>query len=252
MFKLGKKAARPEAIPLKFHSIFNDTALPIPPTLFGKLRAVPDWLMLANDKVGCCVFSGSAHETMLWSSNVDGTPAPFADSDILEDYSAVTGYDPNDPSTDQGTDVAEAAEYRRKTGIVDSTGTRHKIDAYVSVHPNNLDHIALSAYLFGACGLGVNLPQSAIDQFTDAVPWDVPEDDSPIVGGHYVPVIGRNSKGYFLVVTWARIHAVSPAFITTYADEAVCYLSSFDWTRDNIDPRGVNLIALEDYFKQIG
>ena len=87
-FKLGKKPARPGAVKFK----------------------------LAN-----CVWAGAAHETMLWNKEAART-ITFNDQSVLKDYSAVTGFNPNDPNTDQGTDMQVAASYRRKTGVHDAAG----------------------------------------------------------------------------------------------------------------------------------
>ena len=55
----------------------------------------------------------------------------FNNQSVLKDYSAVTGFNPNDPNTDQGTDMQVAASYRRKTGVLDAAGKRHKVIAYL-------------------------------------------------------------------------------------------------------------------------
>ena len=63
-----------------------------------------------------------------------GTTVPFSDFSVLSDYSAVTGFDPADPATDQGTDVQDAATYRRVTGLLDANGgiARLRIDSLQS------------------------------------------------------------------------------------------------------------------------
>jgi len=90
-------------------------------------------------------------------------PARISDKSVLSDYSAATGFDPNDPSTDQGTDMQAAASYRKKTGIRDAKGKRHKIDGYLAIRsPYELKQ---AVWLFGAAGLGVEFPKSAMKQF---------------------------------------------------------------------------------------
>ena len=54
-----------------------------------------------------------AHETMLWNKEAART-VTLNNESVLKDYSAVTGFNPNDPNTDQGTDMQVAA--RRNTG----------------------------------------------------------------------------------------------------------------------------------------
>lgn len=110
----------------------------------------------------------------------------FTDANVLADYAAVTGFDPAKPDTDQGADMQEAAAYRRKTGIVDAQGDRHKIAAYLALEPGNLQHLFLASYLFGAVGIGLQLPASALLQTEQGLAWDVVA-DTTIAGGHYVP-----------------------------------------------------------------
>jgi len=224
MLFLGKKPARPDAVKLKFGAFFDAAQLPVPPKMFGHVRGGTDWGMLANDSCSDCVFAGAAHETMVWVSEGGQASVSFTDADVVDDYSAVTGYKPSDPLTDTGTDMQQAAEYRRKTGVVDSAGKRHTIDAYVALSAGKADDLALATYLSGASGVGLVLPDSALDQFDAQKPWTVVP-GAKRVGGHYCPCVGRNSVGNFLVVTWGRLHAMTPAFYSTYCDEAMAYIS---------------------------
>lgn len=240
---LGKKPARAGAYRLAFGDFFSAASLPTPPLVFGKPELVTSWGLLANDVDSDCVQAGAAHETMLWRVSAGGSAPKFADADVLADYLAVN---PGDTSYQGGTDVEQFAAYRKNTGIVDATGERHTIDSYVSLKPGDLDQLAAAAYLFGAVGLGVQLPTSAGDQFDQAVPWSVVA-GSPIDGGHYVPVVGRNSAGNFLVVSWGRLTAVTPAFISQFMDEGVAYLSRDYLTNAGNSPRGYTDATLEGY-----
>src|SRR4029077_18940153 len=102
---------------------------PPPPTEFGheKLVAANGWQMLGNGPdntvspgfqgAGDCVFAGGGHETMLWTLEA-GSGAEFTGATAISDSSAVTGYNPKDPNSDQGTDVREALKYRQNTGLI--------------------------------------------------------------------------------------------------------------------------------------
>jgi hypothetical protein len=182
--KLGKLPARRDAIKIRFGAY--NAAVPNPPASAGHKDLITgDWGMLGNDQFGDCVFAGAAHETMLWNKEAD-VVVPFSDKSVLSDYSAVTGFDPTDPSTDQGTDMQAAASYRKKKGIRDAHGKRHKIDGYLAIKsPFELKQVV---WLFGAAGLGVKFPTSAMKQFKAGKPFTVVK--SGIEGGHYMPVIG--------------------------------------------------------------
>lgn len=248
-YKTGKRPARPGAIAMRFGAYFNDAHLPVPPAAFGRPWLISQWYMFANDRCGDCVFAGGAHETMLLAADA-GNSAIFTSSGVVSDYSAVTGYVDGDPSTDNGTDVQQAAAYRQKTGLIDASGARHKIDVYTSLHPGNLDQLALATFLFGCVGVGVMLPSNAESQFDAHRAWNV-EADSPGVEGHYIPCVGRNSVGNYLFVTWGRLHAATPAWVRTYMDEGICYISRERLRASGLSPQGLNLAALDDDYRQL-
>lgn len=244
MLALGKKPARKGAVSFAFETYFNAKEFPTPPVVFGKTSLVTEWGVLANDTKSDCVFAGAAHETMLWNAESGAKPGlSFSDECVLSDYSAVTGYDPNNPDSDQGTDMQQAAAYRQKIGIMDAGGARHRIDSYVAIKPGNVEQLALATYLFGAVGVGIQFPSNAFDQFDNAEPWRVVS-GSELNGGHYVPCVGRNSHGNFLVVTWGRLHGVTPGFLARYMDEGISYLSA-EMLKDNLSRRGFDYETLK-------
>ena len=171
--KLGKTPARRGAVTFKMMAYLKKPELPTPPKIFGHQKLIgASWGMLGNDDYGDCVWAGAAHETILWNKEA-GTATSFNNKSVLSDYSAVTGFKPNDPSTDNGTDMQQAASYRRKTGVLDSKGKRHKVGAYLGLPPGDIDQLALAIYLFGATSIGIKFPNSAMDQFNAGKPWDV-------------------------------------------------------------------------------
>ena len=223
-FKLGKKPARPGAVRLKFASYSNAAGLPPVPPTFGHDAAIGghDWGMFANDRYGDCVWAGAAHETMLLAREA-GNAITFIDAAVLGDYAAVTGFDPAKPETDQGTDVQQAAEYRRTTGVIDAHGSRHRIAAYLALKPGNLQHLYQATYLFGAAGIGLQLPATALQQSKQGQTWDVVA-GAPIDGGHYVPLVGRQAAGLH-VISWGPDQVMSDTFLKQYCDEAIAYVS---------------------------
>lgn len=252
--KLGKKPARKGAVAFGFGTYFDLTALPTPPLRIGHWDIGRPWGMMANDLYGCCVWAGAAHEHMMWARAGERAAVDFSDENVLADYAAATGFKPDDPDTDNGSDMADAARYRRRTGIVDNKGVRHTIDAYAAIKPGRGDYLALATWLTGAVGIGLMLPNYALDQFDAERPWEVREGDrGGSAGGHYVSCIGRNSAGHFLVITWGRIHAMSPAFYSRYNDEAICYLE-LDSVRDATkrSPEGFDEATLRRHLSALG
>lgn len=214
------------------------------PEVFGHGDLVPadSWGVLANDRLGCCVWSGAAHETLVLGREGDHDPA-FSDASVEGDYERFTGYNPNDPSTDQGTDMRQAAQDRRGTGISDARDHRHRIGAYLWLEPGNLDQLWQAAYEFSVVGVGYEFPESAMQQFREGQPWDVVK-DSKIVGGHYVPCVGRTAGGNLDAVSWGRRIQITPAFYEKYSDAALVYISASALGPDGKTPEGLDKAAL--------
>lgn len=223
MLKLGKLPATKNSVSFRLRDYLLLSKLPGAPVSVDHYSAIKDWQMLGNDQYGDCVWAGAGHETMLWNKD-GGNVVVMTDKNVLSDYTAVTGFNPNDPSTDSGTDMGVAASYRRKTGVVDATSKRHKVDAYLSLTPGNREELMQAIYLFENVGIGWEFPASAMEQFNAGKPWTV-VNGSKIEGGHYTPALGYD-KDYIYIVTWGKVQAVAWSFFDKYCDEAIVYLSS--------------------------
>lgn len=227
--KLGKLPASGN-ISLKFGSYADLSALPTPPpTGYGHSALVKQYPMYGNDQYGDCVFAGAAHEHQLWRATGRSTVS-FTDAKVLAAYSAVTGFNIDDPSTDQGTDMERAASWRRKTGMQDAAGARHKVAAFADLKVGSLDksgggQLGVTVFVFGAAGIGIEFPGFAMDQFNAGKPWDISRRNTKIEGGHYIPIVGFDGE-YWLAVTWGRVVRVSTAFLLKYMDEGIVYFST--------------------------
>lgn len=246
--KLGKAPATPRATDLKFSAY--RTTLPTLPATFGFDHAVaPDsWQMLGNDNYGDCVWAGACHEHMLLTAiQSDLRPSPttarFTDMDALNDYAAVTGFDPNTGAGDNGTNVHDAMSYRRNTGILDASGKRHKIGAYLSLEPGNMTEVFEALYLFQAVGIGFNFPDTAMTQFNAGQRWSIVP-GAQIEGGHYVPVVSKQTTFSVKVVTWGRLQTMTQPFYKKYCDEAWAYVSPDHLDSTGLSARGFNMTQL--------
>lgn len=241
--KLGKAPARHDTRDLLFHD-YRVATEEIPIAKIGYHHDIPEPIgMLGNDQWGDCVFAGAAHETMLWNATQART-VTFDDTAVLGDYGAVTGFDPSDPSSDQGTVVHEALDYRRHTGISDANGARHKLGAYVSLEPGNWHELLEALEAFEAVGIGFEFPDYAMDQFNAGKPWAY-RPGGNIEGGHYVPVVGRPHVATISVVTWGRIQPMTRKFFSTYCDEAWGLLSLEMLDATGLSVEGVDLARLQ-------
>lgn len=219
--KLGKTPAR-NAVKLKLTNYIDTTALPKPPKEFGHERLVTNWGVLGNDTAGCCVWSGAGHEVMLWNREA-GKTANITTTSTLHNYSLVTGYNPNDPSTDSGTDMQVAAKYRQKTGLLDADGKRHKIGAYVALNPGDVNELWYATYLFDGVGIGVEFPNQWMDAFNQGKPWDKVRKPS-IGGGHYITAPSKR-VGNSIIITWGAPVPLTPAGYSQFNDESLAYLT---------------------------
>jgi hypothetical protein len=233
--KLGKQPARPDAVKFKLKNFIDKKAVLnemkkqgitlTHPKSFGneRLFTADGWGMLGNDDYGDCVFAGAAHETMVWNK-MSGKDVVFTDKAVLSDYSAVTGFDPLRPYTDQGTDMEQAAAYRRKVGIVDANGVRHQIAAYLDIEQGNIEEHLIALYLFEAVGIGILFPGYAMDQFLQNKNWSYKSGTGTPNEGHYIPLVGRRSP-YTKLVTWGKCISMTDAFFKHYNDQSIAYVS---------------------------
>lgn len=262
MLHLGKREATPRDTDFRFAALRAGIALPAVPYRFGHGTLYLDWGMYGNGPdstvgpgfSGCgdCVFAGAAHEHRMYNKVVHRREVPFDGRTVVADYSAVTGYVVGDDSTDQGTYVHDALAYRRRTGIADSLGQRHKIGAYVALDPKSWEHLREATYIFGAVGMGFEFPASAWGQLDGGVPWDVVEgDDGGIDGGHYVPVVGAASSTKVACVTWGQRQALTRAFYERYNDEAWVYITPEELHHDRTGLHGFDIAQLNGWLAQL-
>ena len=219
----GKLPPKDHPKTLLLESILAKTSytLPDPKTKRAWEYAVPDgkWEMFGNDKVGNCTAASKAHILMAVTANTSTLIVPTLD-DVMSLYSGVTGYDPSkyDPATDSnptdtGAAMTDVYDYMMKNGFAG-----RKILGWVKIDHTNRARFELCVELFGACDTGVQLPNSAMDQFNAGENWDVVPNDGGIDGGHDVPYLGYGSEGE-TCITWARRQPTGLDWFTKYADE---------------------------------
>jgi len=245
--KLGKLPNDPAKPRLSLSARLDLTRLPQPPSTQDYLSKVASWPMDGNDQYGSCVWAGIGHVEQALSQYGGGTQVTIPQAALLKGYSDVTGFDPNNPSTDKGTVMQDGLNYWLKTGV----GGR-KILAFASVNTNDLAEVKTALQLFGAVQIGFNFPRIAMTQFNSGQPWDVFSDDGGIIGGHAVH-LGAYDGMVLNTVSWARVQPMSEAFFQKYVDEGWIVVTQ-DWF-DSLghSPTGLDLHGLgEDYASLTG
>lgn len=239
--KLGKKAPRLDHRTLKLRDyLVPNPILPEPPAEVSWVRDVtPDFPMDLNDQIGDCVIAAMAHMIQQWTffaTNGSGTVIP-TNAQVLTAYEALSGYEPDNPSTDNGVVMLDALQYWKSAGFAG-----HKILAYMAVDWNNLTEIFQAIQLFGNVFLGVSLPLTvqSTDDWTVALGGTHTDDGAPgSWGGHCVPIMAASPET-LTVVTWGQTLKMSHNFLFDYAEEAYVVLSADFFTKLGKTP-GVGL-----------
>jgi len=249
--KRGLQPYREDSIQMKFGAYLVDAHLPTLPKMFGHVTNIPpqaagtdirQWGMLGNDTYGDCVMAGAAHETMLWAQ-ATGKPVPYFTTPVItQQYFGLTG------GGDDGLDITVAAQWRRDHGLQDAHGRIHKIKAYTEI--DSVDDLLMAAYLFGSCGLGVQMPDSAERAFRAGHIWD--DITGAPGGGHYMPVMGVNHNGHIVLNTWNNIQAATRQWVEHYMMVGVAYFSEDYLLANGVTPEAINVAALDDALKQLG
>lgn len=250
-FRGGRLPAQPARPHLRLAPYLRprDHPLPTRPSTADWLSQVTEWPMYGNDRYGDCTFASPGHLIQAWTTYSQGATVTIGEDAVIGAYSALTGFTPDNPSTDQGAYIQDVMGYWRTTGI-----GGHAILAYAAVDVSNLDEVELAIELFGAVNVGVNLPESAMDQFDRGRPWDVVR-GSRIAGGHCVPVGRYTDAGTagdsLACVTWAKVQPLTQAFWQRYVDEAWIAITE-DWVNTNgTNPLGLDLYALGQDLQQL-
>lgn len=243
--RLGKKPARHDPRTLQMANYL--LLPPIPATQDWTKKASSAWGMMLNDELGDCTCAAVGHAIQSWTANAGPKEITISDKEVVAAYSAITGYDPGDPSTDQGAVEMDVLRYWRKKGI-----GGHKIQAYVALEPKNHEHARAAVDLFGGAYIGVSLPISAQKQSVWSVPPGGPTGQGApgSWGGHAVIVLAYDSHG-LTCITWGARKKLTWSFWDTYCDESYAMISP-DWVAKNKpSPEGFDLAALQTDLKAV-
>ena len=243
-YRLGKKPARPGAVKLQFGDYLSTSTLSAPPATFGHDKIIGSWPMLANDTVGCCAISDGLHQHQLWCAET-GKRIPLSDAVAIKNYSAVTGYNPKDPSTDQGTDLAQLCSYRQHTGLIDGAGHRHKVGAYLALNPKDFQQLLYAIFYLDGVTIGVDFPSQWMTAFNAGnYLWDkLPHPN--VEGGHAITGVASVTPGSVRIVTWGTdLVNLTQAGYEQANDEAYVFISLDRLNNNGLDINGFDIVKL--------
>jgi hypothetical protein len=195
-----------------------------PPASIDWLAPVLSWPMFRNDELGDCVEAGKGHFVELVSASAS-TEANITDADITTAYERNGGYIPGDPATDGGEVIQDSLNDMTKNGLAG-----HKILAFAQIKHSDPAQVKAAIAAFGGLVLGVNLPQSAEDQFNAGQPWTVVP-GSPNLGGHCI-ITGKYDTSFYSAVTWAAVVQIEQPWWAAYVVEAWIIITQ-DWIEKN-------------------
>jgi hypothetical protein len=212
--KLGKRAPRFDERTLQLSKYLGAALAPAPPSA-DWTSGVTAWGMMLNDQLGDCTIAACGHAVQVWTA-ATGPMDTTSDEVVLQYYESWDGYNPTDPSTDQGGVELDVLNHWRASGFNDQLLT-----AYADPAPGNVEHIKQSIALFGGVYIGLAMPTSAQTQDI----WDDVGDTAGSWGGHAVFVCAYDDN-YLTCITWGQLKKMTWRFWAAYCDEAHTLLSA--------------------------
>ena len=235
--KLGRKAIKTDSRTLALGDYLKPS-LPAPPPAKDWTCGITSWGMMMNDKLGDCTIAGAAHAVQVWSKCL-GAEITVDDKTVLSFYEKWDGYNPSDPSTDNGGIELDVLNNWRKEGF-----SGHGLLAYATPKFSNLVEIRQSIALFGGVYIGLSLPITAQNQDVwDVVPNGGAKAKKGSWGGHCVFVPKYDEHG-FTCITWGGLKTMTLAFWKKYCDEAYALLGQ-DWLNQKGAPSGFDKAQLQ-------
>ena len=211
--KFGRRAPVAVGPHLKLRNYLR-AALPTAPATYDYTPKAATILadVMGNDQYGDCVFACGYHTVGVETANA-GDPFHATLAQVLADYTATTGFNPNDPSTDNGANIQDVLNYWSTHGFANGT----KLLGYLAVDATNVAEVQAACYLFENGITGLALPDAWINPFPGAngFIWDVagaPDSNN----GHCVPFYGYSTAGV-KICTWGLLGTMTYAALAEYA-----------------------------------
>lgn len=160
-----------------------------------------------NDSIGDCVLAEEAHFIGVVTGNA-GTLYSYSQAQTIAAYSAITGYNPANPSSDQGTDPTVCMNYFTQNAYADGT----KLDGWVSVDATSISEVQFAIGGLGNLKIWLSLPDAYINPFpsSSGFLWGTgtpnPQQGHCIGSPAYNSprIVGSNSQGV-QVMSWGLV-----------------------------------------------
>jgi hypothetical protein len=197
---------------LKLANYLDLAKLPAPPGSADYMAPAKSVLTNpeGNTDYGDCVLAEEAHWIAVATANA-GQMYSYTPEQTLALYSAITGFNKNDPSTDRGTDPLAALNYLMHNPYADGT----PLLGYVQVDATNKTEVQFAINAFGNVKIWAALPDAFVDPFpsSNGFLWSAttPNPENGHCVGSYAfnspKIVGVNCDGlqfdtWGLIGTW--------------------------------------------------
>jgi len=243
MPRLGRTPSAPEKLARRLQfAKYVDLAAVLPqiPETVHYEDVMESWGMMGNDTVGDCTVAAAGHAMQVGSAYGLKRPSGLKAAQILAAYSSITGYDSDDPNSDQGANLLDVLRYWQNVGIAGQ-----KCGPYTALVPSAPDHWRAATYLYGGVYFGVWLPATVVNALNGGrvVDWVDTSAHFTQADGHAVFGVGYASTSGVDLVTWGEVIYMSYAFAAKYCDEAYAVTLPNSWGKGNVV--GLDEAALE-------
>jgi hypothetical protein len=169
--------------------------------------------MYLNNQLGDCVIAGIGHVVGVLTGNA-GKQALYSNAQIIALYSAIGGYIPGHPNTDNGCDEQTALNYWQHNGAPKG---EHQIAGWLAVNGADPVEYRTALWLFENLYFGLELPDKWVnpEPTQPGFTWDVAGPPDPN-NGHCIVGVGYTSKGV-RICTWGMLGQLTDAAIAKYA-----------------------------------
>lgn len=239
---VGLYGRKPALIPAQLHDLtyYFAGALPAAPASVAVpvVPAQPDgtpWGMDGNDKKGNCGIAGLNHGTMAVASALGNTHFhPANDTECLEYYAVYDG------GQDNGVVLSSYLTYvsQQPNGFYGQL-----VEEFAPVSVSDIKTLQFSTWAYGFAYAGITVTEAMEQAFSNGEPWTQADWNSPVAGGHCVPVVGYDAANLY-VVTWGQVQAVQYSAWSYIADEAWAVILNDELTAGD-NGRGLNVAALK-------
>lgn len=253
--KFGRKRPLSVGPHMKLRHYLDKSALPVlPPSVDYSAAATASLSnVMLNDAEGDCVIAAGYHITGVETGNAGDLFVP-TDAQINADYSAVGGYIPGNPSTDNGCFIPDALNFWTSRGFANRT----KLLGWLAVNAADPVEYKTALWLFENLDFGMELPDAWVNPFPSGpnFVWDKAGPNVPD-NGHSVCGVGYTAAGV-KIVSWGLLGLLTDAAIGAYASTTnggeLYVLLSPDQLRRGQDkaPNGLGWADLISDFDKLG